>query len=121
MADGTKAAESANWPLRRWPRLILRGFTLAFCVSVAGLADAHDYWGNGREVDYATKQLCCGQNDCREVAPEAMHVSRTGIFSFDDTNLVIEIQRAMPSPDGRIWRCIWGGEIKCLFVPKPGS
>ena len=23
----------------------------------------------------------------------------------------------MPSPDGRYWRCIWNGEIKCFFAP----
>src|SRR5262245_29653305 len=84
-------------------------------------ARAHNYWGNGREVDQATKQLCCGKNDCKEVAPETMHVTPTGVFMFDDTDLIIDVSRAMPSPDGRIWRCIWGGEIRCLFVPFSGS
>jgi hypothetical protein len=90
---------------------------LSLCVP----AGAHDYWGNGKEVDVATKSLCCGQNDCKEVDINAMHVMSDGLVHFDDTKLTIPANRMMPTPDGRVWRCIWGGEIKCLFAPDPGS
>ena len=88
-----------------------------FCMS----CEAHDYWGNGKEVDIATKSLCCGQNDCKEVDPAAMSVRGDGLVHFTDTPLTIPATRIMPTPDGRIWRCIWASEIKCLFAPMPDS
>jgi hypothetical protein len=82
---------------------------------------AHDYWGNGQEVDRATRDLCCGKNDCKEIMPNAMHVGGDGLVRFDDVPLTVPATRIMPSPDGRIWRCIWGSQIKCLFAPLSGS
>ena len=38
-------------------------------------------------------------------------------WHFRDTHFAIDVSRAMPSPDGRYWRCIWNGEIKCFFAP----
>ena len=90
---------------------------LTLCLPV----DAHDYWGNGKEVDVATKTLCCGQNDCKEVDERAMIIGGDGLVHFTDTQLTVPVDRIMPTPDGRIWRCIWGGQIKCLFAPMPGS
>ena len=88
-------------------------------MTIASAAQAHDWWGNGEEVDQATKNLCCGPNDCKEVvaedviAPGADHRWR-----FRDTPFAIDASRAMPSPDGRYWRCVWNGEIKCFFAPS---
>ena len=33
-------------------------------IAIASAAQAHDWWGNGEEVDQATKNLCCCPNDC---------------------------------------------------------
>ena len=57
-----------------------------FCVSAAS---AHDYWGNGKEVDVATKSLCCGKNDCKEVDADAMSVRADGLVHFSDTPLTV--------------------------------
>jgi len=86
------------------------------CVPAA----AHDYWGNGQEIDPVTKFLCCGQSDCKEVDPASMHVEGD-LYRFDDTDLTIPVSRAQPSPDGLVWRCIFAGEIRCLFISMPGA
>jgi hypothetical protein len=36
-------------------------------IAIAASARAHNWWGNGNVVDQATKSLCCGQNDSKEV------------------------------------------------------
>jgi hypothetical protein len=79
---------------------------------------AHDWWGNGGEVDQITKMLCCGQKDCREVpADDVIEPGADHRWHFKDTRFAIDATRTMPSPDGRYWRCIWNGEIKCFFAP----
>ncbi len=100
--------------------MIRRAATLLLLL-FASSALAHDYWGNGREVDRTTKSLCCGKNDCKEVDPKLMHVDKDGVVRFDDVPYTTLASKIMPSPDGNIWRCIWGDSIKCLFVPPDGS
>jgi len=34
-----------------------------------------------------------------------------------ETAEFVPVERAQPSPDGQFWRCFWGGELKCFFVP----
>jgi hypothetical protein len=85
-------------------------------IAIAASARAHDWWGNGNVVDQATKNLCCGQNDCKEVpAADVIQPGADHRWHFRDTHFAIDVSRAMPSPDGRYWRCIWNGEIKCFF------
>jgi hypothetical protein len=31
----------------------------------------------------------------------------------------VPFSEALPSPDGRYWRCQWGGSRKCFFAPPP--
>ena len=102
---------------------VMRGLwtavTILAAIALTREASCHEYWGNGHEVDARTKMLCCGQNDCKEVDPTAMHVLADGLVHFDDTPLTIPANRIMPTPDGHVWRCIWGHEVRCLFAPTP--
>jgi hypothetical protein len=87
-------------------------------VSIASSSWAHTWWGNGTEVDQATRNLCCGPNDCNEVSPEdVIQPGADHRWRFKDSRYTIDMDRAMPSPDGRYWRCVWNGEIKCFFTP----
>lgn len=86
-------------------------------VGIASPTLAHDWWGNGDVVDQATKNLCCGPNDCKQVpAVDVIPPGADHRWHFRDTRFAIDASRAMPSPDGRYWRCIWNGEIKCFFA-----
>lgn len=67
----------------------------------------------------AAGELCCGERDCFELTDADVKVTPAGyyIVSIKET---IPFAEAMPSPDGRYWRCAWGGTRKCFFAP-PGS
>jgi hypothetical protein len=71
-------------------------------IAIAASARAHDWWGNDNVVDQATKSLCCGQNDCKEVpAADVIQPGADHRWHFRDTHFAIDVSRAMPSPDGR--------------------
>ena len=96
-----------------------RALQVLAAIAIVSAAQAHDWWGNGEEVDQATKNLCCGPNDCEEVpAKDVIEPGADHRWRFRDTRFAIDASRAMPSPDGRYWRCIWNGEIKCFFAPS---
>jgi hypothetical protein len=33
----------------------------------------------------------------------------------------VPFSEATPSPDGRYWRCQWGGSRKCFFAPPSAT
>jgi hypothetical protein len=49
------------------------GFALA-CWMFSKPAHAHDTWMDGKRVDPLTKKLCCGENDCKLLPPETVHI-----------------------------------------------
>jgi len=108
---------------------------LAFvgCVVFAGLAGlvilfiwTTVTWGHG-PADWINQgqhknglgELCCGERDCFELADGDVRITPAGYFVVS-INEVVPFHQATPSPDGRYWRCQWGGARKCFFAP-PGS
>jgi hypothetical protein len=82
-------------------------------------ARAHDYWADHTRVDPQTKQLCCGESDCKELSEEDIQETGAGweIKAPDGSLQQVDRNRVMPSPDGHFWGCYWGGEYKCFFAP----
>ncbi len=71
-------------------------------------------------------ELCCGERDCAELADEDVKVTAAGYRVTlhrpgGDVFEIVPYAEAQPSPDGKFWRCEWGGERKCFFAPPPGS
>lgn len=102
----------------------MRRVAIAVMIAAAYIAPAfgHREWLDGTTVDKKTQSLCCGADkDCFRLDPSHVHLLADGLYHFDDTPFTIDEKRAMPSPDGAYWRCIWGGEIRCLFVPFEGT
>ena len=64
-------------------------------------------------------ELCCGERDCFELADGDVRVTPAG-YLIASTREIVPFDQATPSPDGRYWRCAWGGKRKCFFAP-PGS
>jgi len=63
-------------------------------IAIAASARAHDWWGNGNVVDQATKSLCCGQNDCKEVpAADVIQPGADRRWHFRDTHFAIDVSR----------------------------
>lgn len=68
----------------------------------------------------AAGELCCGERDCFELGDGDVKVTASGyyIVSIKET---VPFSEATPSPDGKYWRCQWGGARKCFFAPPSAS
>ena len=98
------------------PTALVLAFALA---STVGNAHGPAEWIQHGGYKNAAGELCCGERDCFELADADVKTTSSGYFivSMKET---IPYQEATPSPDGRYWRCQWGGARKCFFAP-PGS
>lgn len=96
----------------------LLGLIVVF-FSVKAHAHGPAEWIERGGYKNAVGELCCGERDCFELADEDVAVTASGYFvkSMKET---IPFNEATPSPDGRYWRCQWGGARKCFFAP-PGQ
>lgn len=94
---------------------------LIFIVLLA-TAKAHGpaQWIADGHYKNAAGELCCGERDCIELADADVKITDTGfyIISLKET---VPFKEAKPSPDGKYWRCAWGGSRKCFFAPPFGS
>lgn len=92
---------------------------LVVCSSCVG-ATAHDWWGNGQEVDPKTKGLCCGKSDCKQIDIGQVHQGANGVH-LDTTGEDLPYSRVQPSPDGHYWQCSRPGHTYCYFQPMGSS
>lgn len=93
----------------------LTAAALAGAMLVCTPTFAHD-WLDGKRGSGG--DLCCGQNDCREVHARHVSLPAPGYRVIETGELVPESE-ALPSPDGKFWRCFWGGSMRCFFSPIP--
>lgn len=103
-------------------RALLIGVTTALMLmALLAFAFAHGpaEWIQKGGYKNAAGELCCGERDCFELADADVKVTAAGylVVSMKET---IPFHEASPSPDGKYWRCQWGGTRKCFFAP-PGS
>lgn len=93
--------------------------TAFLALALPALAHGPAEWIQRGGYKNAAGELCCGERDCFELADGDVKIMGAGYFvvSMKET---IPFQEATPSPDGRYWRCQWGGVRKCFFAP-PGS
>jgi hypothetical protein len=122
---------SAAWILRRpradegcamFLRLDYRVLVLSLAlVMPAPSASAHgDYdWINKGKYRSGAGELCCGKDDCYEVAPERVLQNNQG-YSLPDHNLTVPATQAIPSEDGKYWICKVGARMRCFFAPLNG-
>jgi hypothetical protein len=99
-----------------------RVFVLSLALALpAPAALAHgDYdWINKGKYRSGAGELCCGRDDCYEVAPERVLQNREG-YSLPDHNMTIPGAHAIPSEDGKYWICKVGSRMRCFFAPLNG-
>jgi len=119
--------------------------TLVLLCGMITSSVAHEWWGNGTEVDPKTKMNCCGKSDCkfidektliRRVGPQGIYLKFPNPMTEEEWNKtfssstkrpafiesIIPHVRVQPSPDGKYWACInsWG-DILCYFEPHNGA
>lgn len=92
---------------------------LSLAMVVTALAHGPAAWIEGGGYKNAAGELCCGERDCFELADADVKVTAHG-YLVVSTKETIPFAEATPSPDGKYWRCAWGGQRKCFFAP-PGS
>lgn len=100
-------------------RPILAALTAALLLVPAfGHGDAD--WIKRGGYKNAVGELCCGERDCVELADGDVKTIEAGyrVLSLNET---VPYSEALPSPDGKYWRCQWGGMRKCFFAPPPNT
>ena len=102
-------------------RPTLAGLATLAVVSLS-VAYAHDTaeWIQRGGYKNALGELCCGERDCAELADNDIRITNAGYF-VKSINETIPFHEATPSPNGRYWRCYWGGKRKCFFAPPPAT
>lgn len=86
----------------------------------AALAHGDFDWINKGKYRSAAGELCCGVDDCYEVAPHRVHQNSEG-YSLPDHNVTIPGRHAIPSEDGKYWICKAGSRLRCFFAPLNAS
>jgi hypothetical protein len=111
----------------------MRVFILAMLLlCVPAYAHGPAQWIQDGRYRNAVGDLCCGEHDCKELPDESVKATSQGYqvhLLIPKTqwavarwiNEVVPYSEAQPSPDGKFWRCEWGGTRKCFFAPPPNS
>ena len=98
--------------------LVAAAALLSMCAFALGHGEGQ--WIQDGKYRNAVGDLCCGERDCSEVADDDIKVTAGGylIKSLDET---VPFHEATPSPNGKYWRCYWGGKRKCFFAPPSST
>ena len=104
--------------LPKYFRLFVLGLTLALPATTAHAHGDYDWINKGKYRSDAG-ELCCGKDDCHEVAPERVQQNPYG-YSLPDHNVTVPGRDAIPSEDGKYWICKVGTRMRCFFAPLNG-
>jgi hypothetical protein len=103
---------------QRFDRVIVLSLALAV-PAPAALAHGDFDWINKGKYRSGAGELCCGVDDCYQVAPERVHQNPEG-YSLPDHNMTVPAKEAIPSEDGKYWICKVGSRRRCFFAPLNG-
>ncbi len=107
LADARPVGElTANWPKANSPEAV-------------HLVHGDYDWINKGGYRSGAGELCCGKDDCYEVAPDRVLQNREG-YSLPDHNVTVPAQQALVSEDGKYWICKVGARMRCFFAPLNG-
>lgn len=106
-------------PLPKDYRVIV--LSLLLVLPAPGVLAHGDYdWINKGMYRSQGGELCCGKDDCHEVAPDRVQQNPEG-YSLPDHNVTVPGRQALPSEDGKYWICKVGSRLRCFFAPLTGS
>lgn len=103
---------------------MFRNVAIAAAFAVAGTSPAWshgDYdWINKGGYRNAGGEACCGTIDCEEIPKSRVEETKAGFVLLDKKETVPHTE-AVPSEDGKYWRCHRGdGTRRCFFYPLAG-
>lgn len=108
---------------------------LLLVLAVPAMAHGPAQWIQEQHLKNGAGELCCGESDCGYLVSGTVTPTEGGyrvdaVFRVEPPNrepIMQEVHEFVPynqasiSPTGEYWRCQWGGERKCFFVPNSGS
>lgn len=100
--------------MKLWPLLFLIA-ALAIALYAYG-AKAH--W-SGNYKNPVTGNHCCDLADCHPIPKEAYEFRHDGI-QLTKRGVIYPYEQTLPSEDGDVWECVWGGKVQCVFIPVSG-
>lgn len=89
--------------------------------ATANKAKAHDWFTD--KVNPVTKNLCRNHTDCHVIPIyDLWQDGNDWVVLWDGKEWRIPQTQAQPTEDakGRPAACIWGGQIRCVFIPLFG-
>jgi hypothetical protein len=108
-----------------WHLIVIVLALAGVLVFMAWPAFAHDHWINhGDYQDPVYKWRCCGENDYKAYDPANLRPVPGGYRT--PLGEIIPASRAIPSEDQYSYICRWGSkvdgsDVRCLFIPQPGT
>ncbi len=113
-------------------RHLTRLLVLFALLLTTSLAFAHDSWISSGGHRNAAGEWCCGEGDCFAIPADSVEYGLGQLASKDGSPAVwgyklhgvefVPESEAMPSPDGKFWRCQRpDGTRRCFFAPPPGT
>ena len=100
---------------------LLAAAGLALVASVAYAHGAHKWVQEGGYRSLVDHTLCCGENDCHHIAREDIrNVNGQWSFVLGGVEWQVPPGEVQWGEDGEFSACIWGGKVKCFFIPPQG-
>jgi hypothetical protein len=97
----------------------MRAILACLLLCASSVVWGHDFYTGAKN---RLGESCCGLNDCAPIENSEVRLVREGYaVKFGDGEVVIPDRDTLHSPDGRFHKCVWGGQVKCLFVPPLGA
>lgn len=99
--------------------LAAAGFVLL--ASMAYAHGPHQWVQDGGYLSKTDGTLCCGEHDCHHLAREQIHnVNGQWSFTLGGVEWQVPPGEVQWGEDGQYSACIWGGKVKCFFIPPNG-
>lgn len=100
----------------------------AFCAVALLLASAvayahgpHQWVQDGGYRSVSDGSLCCGEHDCHHLdRANIRNVAGQWFFTLGGIEWAVPPGEVQWGEDGQYSACIWGGKVKCFFVPPNG-
>lgn len=95
---------------------------LVLILAFAKPALSHEWFTHKR--DPVTNDDCCNGTDCKPIADDRwwQDGNEYVVRWLDNIEYRIPVKQAQPSQDlqGRAAGCVWGGKLRCFFLPVSG-
>lgn len=105
--------------------MTVKAFLVIAALALAGTAYAHGphKWVlEGLYRSIVSNELCCGEHDCHHLDRHDVRlIDGQWFFTLAGQEWAVPRGEVQWGEDGQYSACIWGGKVKCFFVPPQGA